>query len=300
MPPKTRQLHPALRSIALLIGTLVLFSCASKEESLEEQSEQLLYEAAAEQLDDNNYEQAIKNLQMLEARYPFGPYAEQAQLELIYAYYNNYNNAAAIEAAERFIRLHPQHPNVDYAYYMRGLANYNEGKGLFERYSKTDLTERDPGAARQSFNDFSQLVRRFPNSEYAADARYRMVYLRNLLARYEINVANYYLKRRAFIAALNRGRFVVENFPESTAVPDALAVMVQSYQLLGLDDLANDSLMVLRKNYPDHPNLDNSGKFKPAYTEKGAKPTWLSRISFGLFGRQDPQQINHKKKYDQL
>lgn len=297
MSPTTRQ-HPPIRSIVLVIGTLVLFACASKEEIPEAQSEELLYEAAAEQLDDRNFEQAIKNLQMLEARYPFGPYAEQAQLELIYAYYNNFNNAAAIEAAERFVRLHPQHPNVDYAYYMRGLANYNEGKGLFERYSKTDLTERDPGAARQSFNDFSQLVSRFPNSEYAADARYRMVYLRNLLARYEINVANYYLKRRAFIAALNRGQFVVQNFPESTAIPDALAVMVQSYQLLGLNELANDSLLVLRDNYPDHPNLDKNGNFKPAYTGKGAKPTWLSRLSFGLFGRQDPQQINHKNKYD--
>lgn len=296
MPHLTRK----LRSATLLATVLVLFACSSKEELPEDQSEEALYEAAAEQLDNNNQELAIRNLQMLEARYPFGPYAEQAQLELIYAYYKNYNNAAAIEAAERFIRLHPQHPNVDYAFYMRGLANYNEGKGMFERFSKTDLTERDPGAARQSFNDFSQLVTRFPNSEYAADARYRMIYLRNLLARYEINVANYYLKRRAFIAALNRGRFVVENFPQSPAVPDALAVMVQSYQLLDMDDLANDSLAVLRENYPDHPNLDKTGNFKPAYTDQGAKPTWLSRITFGLFGRQDPQQINHKEKYEQL
>ena len=298
MHPIRRQSGSIIRSLLLITLTLGIVACASKEEIPEAQSEQMLYEAAAEQLDDNNFEQGIKNLQMLEARYPFGPYAEQAQLELIYAYYKNYNNSAAIEAAERFIRLHPQHPNVDYAYYMRGLANYNAGKGLFERFSRTDLTERDPGAARQSFNDFALLVSRFPNSEYAPDARYRMLYLRNLLARYEINVANYYLKRKAFIAALNRGRYVVENFPEATAIPDALAIMVQSYQLLGLDELANDSLEVLRKNYPDHPNLNKDGTFKAAYTAEGAKPTWLSRISFGLFGRQDPQQINHKKKYD--
>jgi outer membrane protein assembly factor BamD len=267
---------------------------------LENQSEQVLYEGAAALLDTKNYAQAIKNLQMLEARYPFGPYAEQAQLELIYAYYKNYNNVGAIETAERFVRLHPQHPNVDYAYYMRGLANYNEGKGLFERFSATDLTERDPGAARQSFNDFSQLITRFPNSEYAPDARYRMVHLRNLLARYEINVANYYLRRRAFIGALNRGRFVVENFPQSPSVPDALAVIVQSYQLLELEELMNDSLIVLRDNYPDHPNLDNKGNFIPAYTEKGAKPTWLSLVTFGLLGRQTPREINHKDKYEQL
>jgi outer membrane protein assembly factor BamD len=286
-------------AVALLTCTLFLVSCASKEE-VEVQSEQVLYETAAKQLEQRNFEQAIKNLQMLEARFPFGPYAEQAQLELIYAYYNNFNHAGAIETAERFIRLHPQHPNVDYAYYMRGLANYTQGKGLFERFTSTDLTERDPGDARQSFNDFSQLVTRFPNSEYAPDARYRMIYLRNLLARYEINVANYYLKRRAFVGALNRGRYVVENFPQSPSVPDALAIMVQSYQLLELDALANDSLAVLRENYPDHPNLDKKGNFIPAYTARGAKPTWLSRISFGLFGRQDPQQINHKEKYERL
>lgn len=293
-------LSAKISTIALLIATLGLFACASKEEVPEAQSEQALYETAAQQLDSKSYEQAIKNLQMLEARYPFGPYAEQAQLELIYAYYKNYNNAAAIEAAERFVRLHPQHPNVDYAYYMRGLANYNEGKGLFERFTTTDLTERDPGAARQSFNDFSQLVTRFPNSEYAPDARYRMIHLRNLLARYEINVANYYLRRRAFIGALNRGRFVVENFPQSPSVPDALAVMVQSYLLLELDDLANDSLIVLRENYPDHPNLDKDGNFLPAYNAKGAKPSILARATFGLFGSTRPKEINHKDKYENL
>lgn len=285
---------------ALLILQMTLVACSSKEELPEGQTEQALYGAASDQLENKNYQQAIKNLQMLEARFPFGPYAEQAQLELIYAYYKNYNNGAAIESAERFIRLHPQHPNVDYAYYMRGLANYNEGKGLFERFTPTDLTERDPGAARQSFNDFSQLVTRFPNSEYAPDARYRMIYLRNLLARYEINVANYYLKRRAFVAALNRGSYVVENFPQSPSVPDALAILVQSYLLLEEEQLAEDTLTVLRENYPDHPNLKKNGDFKAAYTVKGAKPSWLSRITFGLFGRQDPQQINHKEKYEAL
>jgi outer membrane protein assembly factor BamD len=287
-----------LCTAALLAGSLFLFSCASKEEAPDDRSEQVLYEAAAEQLDTQSYARAISNLQMLEARFPFGPYAEQAQLELIFAYYKIYDNAASIETAERFVRLHPQHPNVDYAYYMRGLANYNEGKGIIERFSSTDLTERDPGAARQSFNDFSQLVTRFPNSEYAPDARYRMIHLRNLLARYEINVANYYLRRRAFIGALNRGRFVVENFPQSPSVPDALAVMVQSYLLLELDDLANDSLTVLRDNYPDHPNLDKNGNFIPAYTARGVKPTWVSRITLGLVGRQAPREINYKKKYE--
>ncbi len=300
MPRLSGKISRKLCIAALLTGQLILAACASKEEAPDAQNEQVLYGAATEQLESGNNEQAIKNLQMLEARFPFGPYAEQAQLELIYAYYKNFNFAASIEAAERFIRLHPQHPNVDYAYYMRGLANYSEGKGLFERFTPTDLTERDPGAARQSFNDFSQLVTRFPNSEYAPDARYRMIYLRNLLARYEINVANYYLRRRAFVGALNRGRYVVENFPQSPAVPDALAIIVQSYLLLEEDELANETLLVLRENYPDHPNLDKNGDFIAAYTVKGAKPSWLSRITFGLLGRTDPQQINHKEKYDKL
>lgn len=298
MTPSTSSTFKTLAWICLasLVG---LFGCSSKEEfEGDAQGEKGLYEAAAKQLEDGSYDRAIKNLQMLEARFPFGPYAEQAQLELIYAYYRNYDNDAAIEAAERFIRLHPQHPNVDYAYYMRGLANYTAGKGLFERFSPTDLTQRDPGSARQSFNDFSQLVTRFPNSEYAADARARMIYLRNLLARYEINVANYYLKRRAFVAAANRGRFVLETFPQSPSVPDALAIMVQSYMLLDLNDLAEDSLAILRTNFPDHPNLDKEGNFKPVYTPDGVKPSWVARLTFGLFGRADPPQINHKTKYE--
>ena len=153
-----------------LLASLVI-GCSSKDEDELAQTEKVLYEAAASQLESGNYVSAIKNLQMLEARFPFGPYAEQAQLELVYAYYKNFDNDAAIAAAERFIRLHPQHPNVDYAYYMRGLANYSAGKGLFDRFSPTDQTQRDPGSARQSFNDFSALVTRYPNSEYAADAR---------------------------------------------------------------------------------------------------------------------------------
>ena len=277
----------------------MLAACSSKDKLPdEERSEQALYEAAAKQLNDSNYAQAIADLQSLEARYPFGPYAEQAQLELIYAYYRAFDFDASIETAERFIRLHPQHPNADYAYYMRGLANYQHGKGLFERFSTSDMSARDPGSARQSFNDFSQLLARFPNSEYAADASARMSYLRNLLARYEINVANYYLKRRAFMAAANRGQYVVENFPMAPSVPDALAIMVQAYRILGENQLADDSLAVLKANFPDHPNLTKDGQFIEVYNEQGAKPNWLARLTFGLFGRAAPPQINHKKKYE--
>lgn len=283
-------------TIVLLVVGLLLSGCASHKEK-NSQTGQQIYQQAKKQLDAGNYDLAIKNLQLLESRFPFGPYAEQAQLDLIYAHYQNYENDAAIEAANRFIRLHPRHPNVDYAYYMRGLANFTEGKGLFERFMPTDLTERDPGTARESFSDFAELLRKFPHSEYAPDARARMIYLRNLLARHEINVANYYFKRRAFLAAANRGRYVVENFPRTPAVPDALAIMVQAYMLLDMNQLADDTLAVLRLNYPHDPNLDKHGNFIPVFTAAGEKPTWLSRLTLGLFGRTSTPEINHKSQW---
>ena len=295
--PNCTSKHHYMRIIrcAFITVSVALVACSSKEKLPDDMSEAGLYRLASEQLDDKNYGAAVSTLQLLEARYPFGPYAEQAQLELIFAHYKFANFSAVIEAAERFIRLHPQHPSVDYAYYMRGLANFSQGRGIFDRFALTDVTQRDPGAARQSFNDFSQLVSRFPNSQYTPDARARMLHLRNRLARYEINVANYYLMRRAFVAAANRGRYIVENFPNAPAVPDALAIMVQSYRILGQEELANDSLTVLTNNFPDHPNLDENGKFKAVYNEKGAKPSLRARATFGLFGRADPPQINNRQ-----
>jgi len=163
---------------------------------------------------------------------------------------------------------------------MKGLSSFVEGQGLFERFMPTDLTKRDPGAARQSFADFSQLVSRYPDSIYAADARKRMVYLRNLLARYEVHVANYYFLRGAYLASANRGRYVVENFQRTPAVPDALAVMVQAYQLLGMDDLANDALTTLRTNYPNHPALDKNGNL---VLNVHQDRSWLNKLTLGLF-----------------
>ncbi|ROS05793.1 Beta-barrel assembly machine subunit BamD [Sinobacterium caligoides] len=276
--------------ILIIVATTILAGCSGNDEKpREDLSEQQIYSRAKEQLKNSNYSAAVSSLQLLESRYPFGPYAEQAQLELIYAHYKAYETEAAVEAAARFIRLHPGHPNVDYAYYMKGLANFNAGKSIFDRFTDTDVTKRDPGAARQSFYDFSQLLSRFPKSEYAADARVRMIYLRNLLARYEVNVANYYFKRRAFLAAANRGRFVVENFQQTPAVADALAVMVQAYQLLDMPELAADSLTILKSNYPESPYITKEGEFKPLYNKEGAKPTLFSRLTLGLLGRDEPE-----------
>lgn len=281
--------------LIVLLGCLV-FACSSTDETAE-MDEKQLYMRAVEQLDDDNYSGAVSTLQLLEARYPFGPYAEQAQLEIIYAHYRSFETEAAIASADRFIRLHPQHPNLDYAYYMRGLANYLEDEGFLNRFLPSDMTQRDPGQALTSFEDFRQLLLRFPDSSYAADARARMIFLRARLARYEINVANYYFKRHAFLAAINRGRYVVENYPQTPAVADALAVMTQGYQLLGLNDLANDSLVVLRENYPNHPSLDKNGGFKSKFKPTAEETSWINKLSLGLLDRNPPPAFDNRPDY---
>ncbi len=278
----------------LLVG--VLAACASDPDKEAESSEKKIYEQAQEHLENGNFSLAVQNLQLLESRFPFGPYAEQAQLEIIYAHYRSLEPEAAIAAADRFIRLHPQHPNVDYAYYMRGLANYTEGQGLLERFFPTDMTQRDPGAATQAFEDFRQLLQRFPDSQYAPDARARMIHLRNRLARYEINVANYYFKRKAYLAAANRGRYVVENLPQTSAVPDALAVMTQAYLLLGMDDLANRSLSVLQSNFPNHPALDAEGNFN-SQVGQDQEQSWLNKATLGLVDRYEPPKFDNRPEF---
>jgi outer membrane protein assembly factor BamD len=214
-----------------------------------------LYSEARSSLSAGSYGEAIKYYEKLEARYPFGKYAQQAQLEIAYAYYQDEEPDAALAALDRFIKLNPRHPNVDYAYYLKGVVNFNRGQGLVERYLPQDPAERDPGAGLAAFEDFSELVRLYPDSSYAGDARQRMLYLRNNLAEYEVRVADYYMRREAYVAAANRARYVVENYDRTPAVPGALVVMAKAYKLLGLDPLSQDALRVLRHNYPDHPGI---------------------------------------------
>ncbi|WP_313222350.1 outer membrane protein assembly factor BamD [Stutzerimonas nitrititolerans] len=265
----------------LLIAIFALTAACSSNETISENlGETELYQQAQADLDNKSYTSAITKLKTLESRYPFGRFAEQAQLELIYAYYRNMEPEAARSSAERFIRLHPQHPNVDYAYYLKGLASFDQDRGLLARFLPLDMTKRDPGAARDSFNEFAQLTTRYPNSRYAPDAKARMVYLRNLLAANEIHVAHYYLKRQAYVAAANRGRYVVENFQGTPSVGDGLAVMTEAYQRLKLDDLAASSLETLALNYPEHASLED-GKFVPLEQEADNRG-WLSRATLGL------------------
>jgi len=288
-----------LKYILVILLSLVMLGCSSNDELPEiaaDTGEQQMYDEAQRYLRNDNFDLAVRSLQLLESRYPFGKYAEQAQLELIFAHYGAYEHEAAVEAADRFIRLHPQHPNVDYAYYMKGLAAYTGNEDILSRFLPTDSTMRDTSHAREAFAEFAQLLSRFPDSPYAADARARMVHLRNMLARHEIVVANYYFRRGAFLAATNRGRYVVENFQQTPAVADGLAVMAQGYILLGLDDLAIDSIEVLALNYPDHPSLDKNGEFKSVYTLDGLQRSWINKLSFGLFDPPKPPQFDNRKQ----
>ena len=214
-------------------------------------SAQRLYSEAKSQLADGNYQQAIKLFETLEARYPFGRFAQQAQLEVAYAYFKDQEPAAAIVACERFIKLHPNHPNVDYAYYLKGLVLFNEDLGLFGGISQQDPTERDPKAARESFEALKELIVRFPESRYAPDATARVNYLLNALASHEVHVARYYYKRGAYVAAANRAQSALRSFPEAPAIEEALYILVRAYDALGMTELRADAERIMRQNFPN-------------------------------------------------
>lgn len=213
-------------------------------------SAQKLFSEAKAQMAEGGYEKAIKYFETLEARFPYGRYAQQAQLEVAYAYFKSSEPVSAIAACDRFIKLHPNHPNVDYAYYLKGLVNFNEDLGLLGSVARQDMTERDPKAARESFESFKELATRFPTSKYAPDAVARMKYLVNALASHEVHVARYYLRRGAYVAAANRGQYVLQNYPQAPATEEALALMVKAYDAMGMNDLRDDAQRVMQKNFP--------------------------------------------------
>ncbi len=286
---------------------LALSGCVSQEEKEANdlrrirETEKRLYDDAQRQLRSQQWELAAQTLQTLESNFPFGAYAEQAQLELIFAHYKAFNYDACSSAADRFIRLHPRHRDVDYAYYMKGLSSFDVNPGFMDRFIDRDRAARDMGSARESFALFSQLLSLFPESQYAPDAEKRMIYLRNLLARHEIVVANYYIKRKAYLAAANRGRYVLENFQKTPAVPDALAVIVYSYKALGMEDLMSDSLMLLQENYPEHPSLNENGEFIFDYNAVAeSNRSMFSRLTFGFFDKDEPPGFDSREVYDAL
>lgn len=244
-----------------LAGPLVaalLAGCSLLPEKIDETkgwSAQRLYSEAKDSMNDGNYQTALEYLDKIQARYPFGRYAQQAQLDTIFIQYRDNEPDAAIAAADRFIKANPRHPYVDYAYYMKGLVNFNRSNTLIERLAPTDRAKTDTNTARQSYNDFSELVRKFPDSKYAEDARQRMLFLHTSLAAYEVNVADYYLRRGAYVAAVNRAKYVLETYARTPASARALGIMTQAYVKMGMPQLAADSLRVLERNYPQSPDL---------------------------------------------
>lgn len=215
-----------------------------------------LYEEGEKNMRTRDYDRAIKYFQTLESRYPYGTYATQAQLETAYAYFKKGDPTLCIATADRFIKLHPNHPNLDYAYYLKGLATFNE-RGIVEKLTKQQISDRDPKTLRESFFSLKELITRYPNSRYSKDAVQRMAYLANALADHEIHVARYYMNRTAYVAGLNRAKFVVENYPDSLAVEEALIIMISAYDALEMTDLKQDTLRILQTNYPQSRILAN-------------------------------------------
>lgn len=246
-----------VRAICLVAWLAMLLAGCGKDDMdvMDGKSAEDLYAEAKTLLDKKNYRGALFGYRQLQTRYPFGRYAEQAQLEMAYAFYKAGQPEQALATADRFIRMYPTHPNVDYAYYIRGITNYEERVGFLEKMMPSRVRDRDQTAALEAFQDFDELCRRFPDSRYAPDARQRMVFLRNNLSYYEIDVANYYLRRKAYIAAANRARYLIETYPGSPEVGNALVVMHKAYTKLDMPELASDAMRVLELNDPDHPYL---------------------------------------------
>ena len=256
----------------VVFAIIFLFGCSLLEDKQDKEADwsaKKFYKEAKAALDRENYDKAIKLYEKLEARYPFGLYAAQAQLDIAYAYYKFQEPDSAIAAADRFIKLHPRNPHVDYAYYLKGLVNYNRGIGFLGRFIPTDTSQRDPGPANDAYRDFSELTKRFPQSRYFEEAKQRMVALQNNLAMYEIHVARYYFKKSAYVATLNRANGVIEKYQRTEAVPLALKIMEQAYTELGMNDLARDTARVYAFNYGEGtPTPEEQALKNRSFTEK--------------------------------
>jgi len=271
------------KKLSVLVVTCALLSLSAcglfkdRGDESKNVSASKLYADAKDEMAGGHYESAIKLYERLESNYPFGTYAAQAQMEIAYAHYKAQDAAEAMAAVERFIKLHPNHPNVDYMYYLRGLINFNDQIGFLSFIYSQDPTERDPKATREAFAAFKELVDKFPNSKYAADSIARMNYLINAMAAYEVHVANYYYRRGAYLAALNRAQTAVTQFTEATAREEALFIMIRSYDKLGMFDLRDDTQRIFQKNYPNsrflNPNARGDAAWWKFWAKSGPQPS---------------------------
>ena len=239
-----------MRLTCLILMAAALSACG-KDDVIDDQGPEAFYEQGYNAMQNNNYPIATQAFLFLEARYPFSPLARQAQLDLIYVYYRSQQPEAAIDAAEEFERENPTHPRVDYAIYMKGLVLFDESPGILERLFRVDITVRPPKNTERAFSTFQELLRRFPESKYAPDARQRMIFLRNRLAIYENHVARYYLDRGAYIAAIQRGQYALERYAGAPQLEQTLQLMIEGYESLGMDDLAEDTRRVLAQSFPE-------------------------------------------------
>ncbi len=250
-----------LRAVALVVACVAcatlagcgLFSGEGSKDKYAGWSAQKLYAEAEDELSAGGYANAVKIFETLQSRYPFGRYAQQAQMEIAYAHYKDNEKDLALAAADRFIKQYPNSPNADYVYYLKGLINFNDNLGFMSTITRQDLTERDPKALRDAFDAFRELVSRFPESRYSPDATVRLKYLVNAMAAHEVHVARYYLRRGAYVAAANRAQIVVQQYQQAPAVVDALQVMVSAYDKLDMPQLRDDARRVLDSNYPADP-----------------------------------------------
>ena len=268
-----------LSLLSIFILSIMISSCSSNEEIPDERLlEKELYDQAQLRLKNGSYSTAIRSLEALESRFPFGRYAEQAQAELIYAYYMNAQFEASQSAAERFINLHPRHTHSGYAYYMKGLASFTDDSGLFSRYFQSDLAKREVFMAQQSFDELSDFIARYPDSKYVPHAKQRMIYLRNLLAQHEVYVADFYMKRGAYLAAIGRAKYVIEHLPNTPQTPYALSILIEAYGLMEYNELRKINLEILNSNYPDF-NLQEN--------ESVSERSWTNILTLGLLGNEN-------------
>ena len=259
---------------AAIVAVSAGCSSLSSEDETVGWTAQRLYGEAKDAMANRSWQKAIKLLEKLEARYPYGRYAQQAQLEIAYANWKDSERASAIAAADRFIKLYPNHPNVDYAWYLKGLVNFYEMQGVLSWLTTPDMSDRDPKAARDAYFAFKEVLTRFPDSRYAEDSRARMRFLVNSLASNEVHVANYYMKRGAFLAAANRAQYAIEHYPQAPAVEEAMSILVRAYDSLGMSDLRDAAGRVLMKNFPDSDYLKPGGKKKRVPWWRIWDPNW--------------------------
>ncbi|VVE62671.1 competence protein ComL [Pandoraea anapnoica] len=237
---------------AIVVGSMA--ACGILPEKVDETagwSTNKLYSEAKDSFDSGDYTKAAKYYELLEGRDPFGPHAQQAQINTAYSYYKDNEPAQALTAVDRFIRLHPDSPSIDYAYYLKGLINFNDDLGLFGRFSGQDLSERDPKALRAAYDSFKYLVEHYPTSKYANDAALRMRYAVNAMAAHEVHAAEYYYRRGAYLAAVNRAQTALQDYDQAPALEDALGIMIKSYDKLGMTELRDDARRVMEKTYPN-------------------------------------------------